>query len=376
MLGTIFLPDLEMPFSLLEDAEPSCVGGCLARWKIVFAAILLTEGLVFGQIVYLLKRRAQLNPALASPQNSKFNSLIHFGNALSAGVFTATGMLHILPETIELLSANRAHRPEEEEHDGRQVAEYDQDGHRNDHEGDLVSFPWAYFVVMMSFYAVFLLEKIVVPSFVAGSSCAMDEVQHSLEVGFVTNTDNVPTYGALPVAKNGLHEERGNFSGRWEHSEVHGFRSKEFVVGLFQILAISAHSLFESLALGISSQFSTVLAIFIATAAHRWLVAMAISFKMVKKLRYIPFVVLLALFSTMVPIGIGIGASLISLSTQVQGVLFGLSAGTFIYIGVFECMSDEFVAHEKWMVRKFLATLGGAGIIVIATGVLVAFEIG
>lgn len=85
--------------TLRQEAKSECVDGCLSKWKIIFAAVLLLEGLMFGQVVFLLKKFA-VNPS-NSGSSSKFRLTAHFGNALSAGAFFATGMLHILPEAIE-----------------------------------------------------------------------------------------------------------------------------------------------------------------------------------------------------------------------------------------------------------------------------------
>lgn len=225
-------------------------------------------------------------------------------------------------------------------------------------------------VVGVSFYAIFFLEKIVVPRFVGESSCG--RVQ---ETG-----DDVKDIEASFAEGKASSEKTESFENDSVHDseregESHGFRSTAFVGGVIQILALSAHSLFESMVLGLSGEFTTVLNIFIATAAHRWLTAMAISFKLARTLRYWPFLFLLSLFSTMVPIGIGVGAALTSLSAQAQGVLFAISTGALLYIGAFESMTEEFVEHKKWIEWKFLSTLAGAGIIVAATGILVALDI-
>lgn len=152
-------------------------------------------------------------------------------------------------------------------------------------------------------------------------------------------------------------------------------RLQAFVVAVSYILGISAHSLFESIALGLSSDFSTVLNVFIATAAHRWATSIAIAFTVAAELAYLPFLIVFGLFSVMVPIDVVLGAALQSLNHTMQEVLFALSADTFLYIGAFEGMVDEFVAHRKWHFRKFLSTVLGEIIIIVVTGILVALDI-
>lgn len=332
--------------ALLRDTVPSeCTAGCLAAWKASFAAILLVEGLIFGHIVFLLKRSA-----------TSFSIVLQLGNALSAGVFFAAGVLHVLPEAVELFEGSHS---AEEAHVRQATLRDDDDGvGTSEEQDDHAKFAWPFFILMISFYILFFIEKILFPYIQRRRGSRKVDVQveqlpQDVEIG--CDPLKIQQQVAEPTEK--------------------GFRSREFVSGVIEILGLSAHSLFESMALGLSAEFDTVLNIFIATAAHRWATATAISFKLVRHLSYFPFLVLLLLFSAMVPAGVGIGAALTSLSLQARGVLFSISAGTFIYIGVFETMAEEFVQHKDRVLGKFIFTLMGAGIITVVTVILNVLDI-
>lgn len=340
-LSSFVLHALGLSITSRSEDAASCTGGCIAGWKAGFAAILLAEGLFFGHAVLLLKHLTDAGPA--------FRVAVHFGHALSAGVFFATGMLHVLPEAIELLSA------EEDIH-----VERIEDVDAHDH-GE-ATFPWAFLILMLSFYFVFFVEQILLPRLAPRRSAETHDVEQ-------------PALALEKEKKALVAEDSVSESTSSTDLGPAGFRSNEFATGLVEILGLSAHSLFESMALGLSREFGTMLNIFIATAAHRWATALALAFTIARRLAYLPFLTLLFLFSAMVPLGIGVGAALTELSDTAQGVLFAVSAGTFVYIGVFESMAEEYVEHDKWLMRKFAATLAGAAIIVVTTVLLVRFDV-
>lgn len=336
-------------FALIRQ---DCDSGCVTGWKIGFAAILLVEGIVFGHLVYLLRLTGK-----------RFNAIVEFGHALSAGVFLSAGLLHVLPEAVELFEGGHGHGDEEDEHSDdeerqlvRQEEEEDDDGDEEgeeEDEGGLSGLVWAFLVVMISYYALFFIEQVLVPKVLTSRSAkdSADRLSDDVEDGTVSADGET-----LPQV-------------------LGGFKSRAFVTGLIEILGLSAHSLFESMALGVSTEFDTVLNIFIATAAHRWATAAAIAFRLIREVKYLPFLVLLLTFSSMVPLGTGIGAGLSNLSDTVQAVLFSLSAGTFIYLGAYEGMAEAFAPGKALIFRKFLATLAGAGIIVVVTVILQVLDI-
>lgn len=245
-----------------------------------------------------------------------------------------------------------------EDEDEGLLLRQEEDGHDDDHDdshGD-GRFPWSFFVVLLSFYALFFIERIFIPKIMArtGSKSDTSAKEEKLENG----------------------EEETDFL--LDHSmerPTEGFTSSAFLIGLVQVLGLTVHSAIESIVLGLSPRFSVVLNIFIATLSHRWATSMALAIKLVQQLNYLPFLVLFVIFSLAVPAGVGIGIALTSLSLITQGVLFSISAGTFIYIGAYENMVEEFVLHKPWMFRKFIVMLAGAAIICVITAILVAKDV-
>lgn len=340
--------------------ETTCTGSCVRNWKIIFCVLLFIEGLVFGHVVFLVRR-------LTTKSRRVFSIATHFGHSFSAGVFFAAGLLHILPEAVEFLSAEEhgAHDAHEEQSEPHSEVE---DESEEEHSA---AFPWAYFVVMLGFYFFFFIEKILLPKLFGESfhmhNMRKDPDMTEADLGSASAAEESSICKDNPATSTADAEKSAGAPALESR-----LLSVKFLIALLQILGLSAHSLFESMALGLSDEFSMMLNVFIATASHRWVTSVAIAFTIASKLEYPLFLIVFVLFSTMVPIGIGIGAALTDLSMQVRGVLFALSAATFLYIGVFETMADEFVVHREMLARKFFITLAGATLITIITGILIA----
>lgn len=313
---------------------------CLRNWKIVFAVILFLEGLIFGYFTLLLRRFACIT-------TRKFRKLLHFVNAGGGGVFLATGLLHILPEAADLLepkepgAANEAHA----------------------HEG---SFPTAYAVVLATFFVFLFFDRVLF-----ASSHSIEHASNKFALRHSTDLEDEDDDD-----EDGSAVARNDTTSTVYGGASNGFGSPAFVAALFCVLGLSAHSLFESVALGGSSSFTTTLHAFIAIAAHRWATSMALGSIFGKhELTAGAYSVLNVLFALVAPIGIGIGFAIQSTSEVFQGIVFSLSAGTFLYIGAFETVSHEFVEHRKNLVVKYCVMAAGASIMVIITGALVAADV-
>ena len=371
-----FLPFLTRQSSsvldVLQRAEEGCEGACATRWKIIFAAILFVQSLIFAHLVYLLKFFKSIN-------TSKVRGFLHLLNTFSGGIFLATGLLHIFPESIAIYEGEHNHGEEghddhddhddhdehdehegEHDHDEHGHDDHDhraEDGHGHGEEEEEHGFPWVFFAFMMSFYLFFFIERILLPR-ILKSPDACDIDAETAEEGRHLHGEDTPKddKDELDVFRSGKP----------------GLFSTDFAVGLLQILGISAHSLFESMALGLAVQLSTSTNIFIATVLHRGFTALAIAVRIIDKLNYIGFLVLLTLFSLVVPLGVGIGFAVSSIGSAVQGILFSVSAGTFLYVGAYEVPAEEFGGKNKSPLLKFGFMMLGVAVISVVTGILVA----
>ena len=124
------------------------------------------------------------------------------------------------------------------------------------------------------------------------------------------------------------------------------------------IAALSIHSIFAGIALGVQENVASTLLIFIAIVAHKATASFALSVSLVRQgapryqtLRLIVF------FSVMTPLGIAMGDGIHEVlsgesARAMSAVVVALAAGTFIYIAALDLIRDEFLrpgsAWVKW----------------------------
>lgn len=106
--------------------------------------------------------------------------------------------------------------------------------------------------------------------------------------------------------------------------------------------------------------------ILLAILAHKWAEALTVGISFVKNIENIgktQAIVLITIFSMATPIGNIVGYFLSNSNLLVQGILMGVSAGTFIYIASAEIIVEEFsVTAHKW--KKFLAYCLGMALMI------------
>ena len=127
------------------------------------------------------------------------------------------------------------------------------------------------------------------------------------------------------------------------------------------MLALSVHSIFEGLALGISQTESAVIDMVIAICVHKSAASLSLGISLVKAFpnNFKLVRILILMFSVATPIGVSIGM-LVANAGDIYEVIFNsLAAGTFVYIGCNEIIMGEFsIAGFRWW--KFLAFILGA----------------
>ena len=130
------------------------------------------------------------------------------------------------------------------------------------------------------------------------------------------------------------------------------------------MIALSVHSIFEGLALGLATTEGGVVNMVIAICIHKSAASLSLGISLVKTFpndfklcRWLVFT-----FSCATPFGVGIGM-LVANAGDIYSVIFSsIAAGSFVYIGCNEVVVEEFSAEGgRWW--KLLAFLIGAAII-------------
>ncbi|NWJ10144.1 S39A3 protein, partial [Crypturellus undulatus] len=257
-------------------------------------------------------------------------------NSFGGGVFLATCFNALLPAVREKLSDVLSQ--------GNVTTDY----------------PVAETIMMVGFFMTVFVEQLVLtfqkekPSFIdletfnAGSDVGSDS---EYESPFLASSRGRALYG-----------EHGH------HPHGHGLSVRELSragpLRLFSLVfALSAHSIFEGLALGLQEEGSQVMSLFLGVAVHETLVAVALGISMAKSSLAMRDAAKVALtVSLMIPLGISIGMGIESaqnVASNVASVLLqGIAGGTFLFVTFFEILAKELEDKNDRLLKVLFLVLG------------------
>lgn len=129
------------------------------------------------------------------------------------------------------------------------------------------------------------------------------------------------------------------------------------------VFALSAHSVFEGLALGLQEDGAKLASLFLGVAIHEALAAAALGVSVAKTSLGMKHAAKLAVtLSLMIPLGMVLGMVIESaqtLAATVASVLLqGLAAGTFLFITFFEILSRELDDKQDRLLKVLFLILG------------------
>lgn len=133
---------------------------------------------------------------------------------------------------------------------------------------------------------------------------------------------------------------------------------------LLLVLALSLHSVFEGLAIGLQTTAQSEIRILLAVLIHKCIIAFSLGLNLSSsQLRNDSVVRSNLTFSLTSPIGILIGLVVVDFvhgvaMTITSGILQGLAAGTFLYITLFEVLPKELAGGKDRMVKMACVVLG------------------
>ena len=130
------------------------------------------------------------------------------------------------------------------------------------------------------------------------------------------------------------------------------------------MIALSVHSIFEGLALGLSKNETDVVNMVIAICAHKEAAALSLGISLVKTFPddFRLCRQLITIFALATPFGVILGIALAGADDIYEIVFNSIAAGSFVYIACSEVIVEEFSipGNRYW---KLFAFLCGAAII-------------
>jgi len=139
---------------------------------------------------------------------------------------------------------------------------------------------------------------------------------------------------------------------------------------VFTVLALSIHAVFEGLAVGLESSSSNVWTMFAAIASHKFVITFCVSLELLQAgTSTVGFSLALITFSLVSPMGIGIGMAISELSSSdsqmIVSIFQGISAGTIIYVVMFEVLQREMVRDVPGLMQLMGVMVGFGSMLMI-----------
>ncbi|XP_067936834.1 zinc transporter ZIP1-like [Watersipora subatra] len=337
---------------------------------ILFGLFIATYG--FALLPVVIMRYANATNDVG--RRRKIERYISFMSCFAAGVFLGTCLLDLFPEVQETLNSA--------------LSVYIPAG------GPFSEYPFAESVMVVGFFLVLIVEQVVLsmqerevnvelveaPSRVSLSNSPAPVYD---SMGSTESEPLLPQIESRPrsesnvsvrslvsisdkpvIPSNGDGLERSMHQDPSSHSPIRSF---------IMLAALSLHSVFEGLAVGLQVTVAQVLSIFGALILHKCIIAFSIGLNLVQsRLSLRAIVSSNALFCISSPIGIAIG---IIITNEIQsqtaqemasGLLQGIACGTFLYVTFFEVLPHEFNKPQDRVIKLLFVIFG----FIVVNGIL------
>lgn len=165
------------------------------------------------------------------------------------------------------------------------------------------------------------------------------------------------------VSKNGTRHHVRKLRRTKSLASVQSVRTSNFRLYMM-VFAISLHSLFEGLSVGLLMKTQVLLQILVALLIHKSIISFSIGVQLVDAdLRTKVVLICLAIFAIMAPLGVGLGMLLLKsldsvVKTFMSGVLQGIATGTFLYVTFFEVLPHELNIEDKKLIKICFVLIG------------------
>lgn len=347
--------------------------------QVVTMIILLTLSLAIGMIPALLVGPLQLRTNRVGTLST--NDIISVLSCFGGGVFFATCFLDLVPNVRESVSIALSYSNVE------------------------TDFPVADFIIAMGLFMILIIEQTALtfkqshdvdpharyhghgdegrPLLESAGSqyCSSTEQNLTAQVEGASHVDNSThddsnrglAVDATLERTSSLEKSNGGNHSSHAHSSIdssngddcHQLHSPSKLRSLLLLGALSIHSVFEGLAIGIQETENDVWTLSVAVFIHKSILAFSLGVNFLKTgMSKMGMFQSLILFSLMAPVGITIGIIITEEFSQkfqqsiANGSLQGLATGTFLYITFFEVLPHEMSTPKNRLLKVLSIVLG------------------
>jgi len=334
------------------------LGVSMVTEKVITLLAMTVITFLFGMMPLKLFSQLRHNPDVSS--RIRWRMLISFSSCFAGGVFIAACLLDLLPDVEEKIG---------------QVMEEIKDQYNVD-----LDYPVAQFIMVFGFFLILTIEQSVLHfqeqwmqeeerepllsrsrQASIGSYHSSHSHQHSTHHHHQTGGQS-----AMTGVSNQAHHSH---DGHHNHSHIgHGAFQHSSLRSVMLLLALSFHSVFEGIAIGLQDNSAQLISIFIAVIVHKAVMAFSLGLNIAQSdLSVKSFVISNIMFSIASPIGVGIGIAVADLPSSLpqdicNGLLQGIAGGTFLYITFFEVLPHELNVPNKRLWKVFFVIIGYSAI--------------
>ncbi|KAK2156241.1 hypothetical protein LSH36_218g04010 [Paralvinella palmiformis] len=206
------------------------------------------------------------------------------------------------------------------------------------------------------------------------SKCRNKTASHITEVsstGVGPHEDQDQNLGDIPGHSHHEAHDNSQLMGH-EHSAEHGHSHLADVIKqefglrcMLLMIALSVHSFFEGIALGLQDEFYKTVTLFVGIVLHEILVSFAMGLSLAKQnLQLLTAMKICIFYSATIPAGMAIGMAFHgfqSLPAQLtSAIIQGIAAGTFVYVTFLEILPAEINTAKKRLLKVGFMFLGFA----------------
>ncbi|OIT19353.1 PREDICTED: probable zinc transporter 10 [Nicotiana attenuata] len=336
ILISIFTP---RALSVVEDCGAEDDSSCINKSKalslkiIAIVSILITS--MIGVCLPLVTRSI---PAL-SPERSLFVIV----KAFAAGIILATGFMHVLPDSFDMLSSSCLK------------------------ENPWHKFPFTGFVAMLSAIFTLAIDSIATSLYSKKNKAGVIPESQAQgqggdqEMGAVNAGNHVHS-----------HHHHGSFSTK---DGVDGTKLLRYrVIAMVLELGIIVHSIVIGISLGASNNTCTIKGLVAALCFHQMFEGMGLGGCILQaEYKFLKKAIMAFFFAVTTPFGIALGIALSSTYEEnspraliTVGLLNASSAGLLIYMSLVDLLAADFMGDKlqgsiKLQIKSYMAVLLGAG---------------
>lgn len=328
ILISILMPQV---LSVVKDCGAEEDNSCVNKSKALSLKIIaIVSILITSMIGVCLPLFTRSIPAL-SPERSLFVIV----KAFAAGIILATGFMHVLPDSFDMLSSSCLK------------------------ENPWHKFPFTGFVAMLSAIVTMAIDSI-----------ATSLYSNKHKTGVIPETDQEMNVVAGTHVHS--HHHPGSFSTK---DGVDGKKLLRYrVIAMVLELGIIVHSIVIGLSLGASSNTCTIKGLVAALCFHQMFEGMGLGGCILQaEYKFLKKAIMAFFFAVTTPFGIALGIALSSTYEEnspraliTVGLLNASSAGLLIYMALVDLLAADFMGDKlqgsvKLQIKSYMAVLLGAG---------------